>query len=97
MTSLMCGEVTITSFDRWSLASGAALTPAKLLRGTLSECKRLLTRTLVDSVLHSGASKGNVMVGRSLVIALVLLVCVAALVAPILVDARHWWPRKPKL
>jgi hypothetical protein len=36
------------------------------------------------------------MVGRSLVFALVFLLCVAALVAPILVDALHWWPRKRK-
>jgi hypothetical protein len=36
------------------------------------------------------------MVARSLVFVLVFLVCLAQLVAPILVDARHWWPRKPK-
>lgn len=36
------------------------------------------------------------MVVRGVVFTLVVLVCLAALVAPILVDARHWWPRKPK-
>jgi hypothetical protein len=36
------------------------------------------------------------MVGRSLVFALLFLVCLAVLVAPIFVDGRHWWPRKPK-
>jgi hypothetical protein len=36
------------------------------------------------------------LVGRLIVFALVLLVCLAGLAAPILVDARHWWPRGPK-
>jgi hypothetical protein len=29
-------------------------------------------------------------------IALVVFLCLAGMVAPILVDAHHWWPRKPK-
>jgi len=38
----------------------------------------------------------KVMVGRSLMLAVVVLLCLADMVGPILVDARHWWPRKPK-
>jgi len=34
------------------------------------------------------------MSGRSLIFVLAILVWVAALVAPLLVDAHHWWPRK---
>ena len=34
--------------------------------------------------------------GRTLVVALAILLCLAGIVTPILVDARHWWPRKPK-
>ena len=36
------------------------------------------------------------MFGHSLVTVLVILVCLAGVVAPILVDGHHWWPRKPK-
>lgn len=36
------------------------------------------------------------MIVRGLVFALAVFVCLAGLVAPILVDARHWWPRKRK-
>jgi hypothetical protein len=31
-----------------------------------------------------------------LVTVFVILACLVGLVAPMLVDARHWWPRKPK-
>ena len=33
---------------------------------------------------------------RGLITALLILACLAGLVAPVLVDAHHWWPRKPK-
>jgi hypothetical protein len=36
------------------------------------------------------------MLGRSLVTLLVILVCLAGIVAPVFVDAHHWWPRKSK-
>jgi hypothetical protein len=36
------------------------------------------------------------MFGRGLVAVLVVLVCLAALLAPAFVDAHHWWPRKAK-
>jgi hypothetical protein len=53
-------------------------------------------RMLVHSMLNSAGSRERLMVGRSLVFALVVRVCLAALVAPILVDTRHWWPRHPE-
>jgi hypothetical protein len=36
------------------------------------------------------------MFGRSLITVLVILVCLAGLLAPVLVDAHHWWPRESK-
>jgi len=36
------------------------------------------------------------MLGRSLFFTVAILACLAGLLAPLLVDARHWWPRKPK-
>jgi hypothetical protein len=38
--------------------------------------------------------KVETMFGRSLVTLLVILVCLVGLIAPVLVDAHHWWPRK---
>jgi hypothetical protein len=51
----------------------------------------------LDSVLNSaGDSERKLIMGRSIVIGLVVLLCLGAIAAPILDDARHWWPRKPK-
>ncbi len=36
------------------------------------------------------------MFGRSIVTVLVILVSLAGLIAPVLVDAHHWWPRKSR-
>ena len=33
---------------------------------------------------------------RGLVAVLMILASLAAIVAPVLVDAHHWWPRKSK-
>jgi len=38
----------------------------------------------------------ELMFGGSLIARLLILACLAGLVAPVLVDAHHWWPRKPK-
>jgi hypothetical protein len=36
------------------------------------------------------------MFGGGLIVMFVMPACVAVFVAPMLVDAHHWWPRKPK-
>ena len=33
---------------------------------------------------------------RGITSAVVVLVCIAALVVPVLIDAHHWWPRELK-
>jgi hypothetical protein len=33
---------------------------------------------------------------RDLIWILIFAVCAAGLIAPFLIDAHHWWPRKPK-
>jgi len=36
------------------------------------------------------------MFARSLLTVFAIVVCLVALIAPVLVDAHHWWPRKSK-
>ena len=36
------------------------------------------------------------MSAAGLITVVVVLVCLAAALAPVLIDGRHWWPRKRK-
>jgi len=33
---------------------------------------------------------------RGIISVFVVIVCIAALLSPVLIDAHHWWPRKRK-
>jgi hypothetical protein len=65
----------------------------------LNECNRLITTVTGTpvgfwAIFDAGLVKA--MFGRFLVTVLVIVACLVGLAAPVLVDARHWWPRKPK-
>ena len=67
-------------------------------------CRKIaVTLRITSKRVSSGYnSYGNTLEFRTIfdtecfVTAILIVTCLAGLVGPLLVDARHWWPRKPK-
>jgi hypothetical protein len=76
-----CRNVAIAQVDHWSIRANAWF--------------RQLMETVWSSDLF-GTESNALMFGRSLIAVLVILACLIGLAAPVLVDARHWWPRTAK-